>query len=151
MSAEFRTYLMCFIFAFASGACTKQHNPYPDINKQLAESATANRPVRPLADDGNVPAVQAESAPQGPYEKFCASCHGVGGAGDGAGAAALNPKPRDFTDKAWQAQVDDARIKTVIEKGGPAVGLSNLMAPWGSVLSPDELNELVAKIRAFGQ
>jgi len=31
------------------------------------------------------------------YALNCASCHGAGGAGDGAAAAALNPKPRNFT------------------------------------------------------
>ncbi|MFN7684920.1 MAG: c-type cytochrome [Oligoflexia bacterium] len=31
------------------------------------------------------------------YEQQCASCHGVGGNGQGPAAAGLNPKPRNFT------------------------------------------------------
>lgn len=31
------------------------------------------------------------------YQKQCASCHGLGGAGDGEAAYLLYPKPRDFT------------------------------------------------------
>ena len=30
------------------------------------------------------------------FEMSCASCHGIEGAGDGAAAAALNPKPRNY-------------------------------------------------------
>lgn len=36
----------------------------------------------------------------------CASCHGAAGKGDGAAAAALNPKPADWTSKAVQDQSD---------------------------------------------
>lgn len=31
------------------------------------------------------------------FEKVCASCHGIEGKGNGAGAAGLNPQPRNFT------------------------------------------------------
>src|SRR5437879_10201839 len=31
------------------------------------------------------------------YVKWCAGCHGDGGAGDGAGAAYMLPRPRNFT------------------------------------------------------
>ena len=32
------------------------------------------------------------------FAQYCGSCHGAAGKGDGAGAAALNPKPKDLTD-----------------------------------------------------
>jgi caa(3)-type oxidase subunit IV len=76
----------------------------------------------------------------------CASCHGDGGKGDGAAAAALDPKPRDFTDAGWQDKVDDEHLKKVITEGGAAVGLSPLMAPNPS-LNPEQVDALVAKIR----
>ncbi len=79
----------------------------------------------------------------------CAACHGADGAADTPTAAALNPKPRDFTDAAWHAKVDDARIEKVIREGGPAVGLSPLMT--GSPQLSDEVIEgLVARIRSYG-
>ena len=37
------------------------------------------------------------------YTKNCAGCHGPAGKGDGPAAAALNPKPTDFTNKAYMA------------------------------------------------
>ena len=36
----------------------------------------------------------------------CISCHGAKGKGDGAAAAALNPKPADWTSKKVQAESD---------------------------------------------
>ena len=36
----------------------------------------------------------------------CVSCHGKGGKGDGAAAAALNPKPADWTSKKIQGESD---------------------------------------------
>ena len=36
----------------------------------------------------------------------CVSCHGKGGKGDGAAAAALNPKPADWTSKKIQDESD---------------------------------------------
>jgi mono/diheme cytochrome c family protein len=36
----------------------------------------------------------------------CVSCHGAKGKGDGAAAAALNPKPADWTSKRVQAESD---------------------------------------------
>jgi mono/diheme cytochrome c family protein len=36
----------------------------------------------------------------------CASCHGARGKGDGAAAAALNPKPADWTSKRVQDEPD---------------------------------------------
>ncbi len=83
------------------------------------------------------------------YAQLCASCHGAAGAGDGAAAAAMNPKPRSFVDKAWQAEVDDARIAKVIAQGGPSVGLSPMMAPWGSMVNAKEVDGLVQLIRGY--
>ena len=136
--------------------CVDQHNPVPDWEKQVEESRVANRPVVVLAADGTLPVISAASADaKSPvdlkYDQFCSSCHGAAGAGDGPGAAALNPPPRNFKDKAWQAQVDDTRIYNVIKDGGLSQGLAATMGPWGAVLSEEELKAMVQKIRAYGQ
>lgn len=139
-------------------ACTAQHNPWPDREAQWSEQKQANSPAPKLAEDGKLP---PKAAPAGAvaeaggnpgdakYATFCVTCHGPNGDAKVAGAAALNPKPRDFTDAKWQASVDDARIAKVIKEGGAAVGLSPTMAPWGAVLSEDDVTALVAKVRSF--
>ncbi len=63
------------------------------------------------------------------FAQRCSTCHGAGGKGDGAAAAALNPKPRDLSSPEWQASVDDAHIEKIIVGGGPSVGKSPLMPP----------------------
>ncbi len=85
------------------------------------------------------------------YDTYCVACHGANGAADGAAAQAMNPKPRNLTDKAWQAKVTDEHLAKVIKEGGPAVGLSATMAPWGAVVSDAELKNLVQYVRSFGK
>jgi mono/diheme cytochrome c family protein len=71
----------------------------------------------------------------------CASCHGKAGKGDGPAAAALNPKPADWTSAKVQAQTD-GEIFWKITNGRGA------MPPWKHL--PDkERWELVNYIRGF--
>ncbi len=80
----------------------------------------------------------------------CATCHGATGKGDGAASAALNPKPRNFSDKTWQTSVTDAHIEKIIELGGPAVGKSPLMPPNPDLAGKPVVKELRAHIRSLG-
>jgi mono/diheme cytochrome c family protein len=85
------------------------------------------------------------------WNERCVSCHGTTGRGDGPGAV-REPKPRSFADPAWQATADDERIRTVIVRGGAAVGLDPAMAPNPDLAGKDEvLDALVKKIRKFRQ
>jgi len=93
------------------------------------------------------PAALADGA--GTYATMCASCHGAAGAGDGPAAVALNPKPANFADAAFWTSHDDAQVKKAIKEGGPAVGKSPLMAPFGAALSDAQIDELVAHLKTF--
>jgi hypothetical protein len=80
----------------------------------------------------------------------CSTCHGPQGAGDGPGAAGLEPKPRDFRDPAWQASVTDDHLRRIIVLGGPAVGKSPLMPPNPDLAGKDDVvGALVARIRSL--
>lgn len=85
------------------------------------------------------------------YAANCSSCHGDTGKGDGPAGAALDPKPRDLSDKAGMAKVTDQQMTDVIKKGGPAVGKSALMAPFGDSLKDDEIADVVAFIRSLAK
>ena len=75
----------------------------------------------------------------------CASCHGSDGSGKGPIAAALKPPPRDLRDPSWQASVTDQHIEKIIERGGPAVGMSPAMPA-----SPDLAGKpIVQSLRAY--
>jgi mono/diheme cytochrome c family protein len=78
------------------------------------------------------------------YQRFCSSCHGASGRGDGIIGRQLTPKPADFTKHARGH--DDEYFFKAIEKGGPAVGKSPLMPAWGSQLKPKEIWDVVSYI-----
>src|SRR5687768_11220145 len=75
------------------------------------------------ATTDSAPAAIGSSA-QTLFSQRCAVCHGTSGKGDGPGAVALNPKPRDYTNTAWQKSVSDDELKKIIVQGGQAVGKS---------------------------
>ncbi|MBX7115780.1 MAG: cytochrome c [Myxococcaceae bacterium] len=63
------------------------------------------------------------------YTTNCVACHGPKGAGDGVAAAALNPKPRDFTKEAFKnGDNAEAVFKTVSQglTGTPMVAFAHL-------------------------
>ena len=97
---------------------------------------------------------QEKGDPKKGKEKYmenmrCSACHGDSGKGDGPAAIALNPKPRNYTDCAVMSKKSDAELFKVIKEGGPAVGLSPLMAPFGSQLNDKEVWDVVAFIRSI--
>jgi mono/diheme cytochrome c family protein len=97
---------------------------------------------------------QEKGDPKKGKEKYmenmrCSACHGDSGKGDGPAAFALNPKPRNYTDCAVMSKKSDAELFKVIKEGGPAVGLSPLMAPFGSQLNDKEVWDVVAFIRSI--
>lgn len=100
------------------------------------------------------PAVSAEAmtAAQAKYDQLCVTCHGATGIGDGIGAAALNPKPRNYTDKAWQKSVTDEFLAKIIVQGGAAAGKSNLMPASPDLADkPEVVKGLVAIVRGFAK
>ena len=85
------------------------------------------------------------------FDQFCALCHGATGVGDGIGAAALNPKPRNFTDKALMSAITDENLIKVITEGGPAVGKSPFMTAWKAILKEDQIKDVAAYVRTFAK
>jgi mono/diheme cytochrome c family protein len=84
------------------------------------------------------------------FKQKCVVCHGDHGAGDGPGAAALNPKPRAFGDADWQKSVTDQQISKAIVEGGAAVGKDAAMAANPDLRGKPELTaELVKIVRGF--
>lgn len=106
-------------------------------------TATATATTAPAAPD---PADEAATI----FKQRCVVCHGDHGAGDGPGAAALNPKPRAFALSEWQSSVTDEHIAKTIVEGGAAVGKSAGMAPNPDLKGKKEVvAELVKIVRKF--
>lgn len=86
------------------------------------------------------------------FASRCVPCHGPAGRGDGPTGLALDPHPRNFTDRAWQKSVTDLHIEKVILQGGPSVGKSPLMPPHGDLSSnPELLAAMREVVRGFGR
>lgn len=117
-----------------------------------AAAPAAPEPAKEAAPLAQAPAAAAptESA-QDVYNSRCVPCHGASGTGDGPAAAALNPKPRNYTDATWQASVTDEQLKKTILYGGAAVGKSAVMPSQPDLESkPAVLDGLIKIIRGFG-
>jgi mono/diheme cytochrome c family protein len=76
-------------------------------------------------------------------DKACNACHGDGGKGDGPGAAALNPKPADWTSKATQAESDGCLFWKLTTGRGA-------MPPWAA-LSEQERWQIIHYIRSLAK
>jgi len=85
------------------------------------------------------------------FQTLCSPCHGPNGDAQGPVAAALNPKPANFTAPEFWATRDRAHIEKVIRDGGPSVGKSPLMAAFGGQLDPAALTKLVDHVMHFNK
>lgn len=60
------------------------------------------------------------------YDVQCASCHGLQGKGDGVAAAALNPKPRNFTaDAGWKNGRKPSMVFKTLKEGIAGTGMGS--------------------------
>jgi mono/diheme cytochrome c family protein len=74
-------------------------------------------------------------------DKACTACHGEGGKGDGPGAAALNPKPADWTSAKVQAEPDGCLFWKISSGRGA-------MPPWAA-LPENERWQIIHYIRTL--
>ncbi len=79
------------------------------------------------------------------YEAFCINCHGVNGGGDGPDAAALNPKPTNFTDPAVTANLTPQDIERAVIMGKP----DTAMKGFGSILTKDDIENLFSYLNTL--
>ena len=105
----------------------------------------------PAVTRAAAPSAAAVSEAQQIFKSRCVMCHGETGKGDGAAAAALNPKPRDLSSAEWQKSVTDEHIEKIIREGGPAVGKSPLMPPNPDLADkPEVVKGLRSLVRSQG-
>ena len=93
-----------------------------------------------------VPAAAEIKAPE-KFTTLCTPCHGPAGEGNGPAAAAMNPKPRNFTDGKYMNARTDAQLINVIKNGGQSEKLSPMMIAFGNGLNDREIKDIVAYIR----
>jgi cytochrome c oxidase cbb3-type subunit 3 len=77
------------------------------------------------------------------YMEKCTLCHGQTGHGDGPGAAALDPKPRNHTDGSYMNSRTNAQLIEVIKNG------KGQMPAWGSQLTDEQVHHVLAYVRTL--
>ena len=83
------------------------------------------------------------------YDANCVGCHGATGKGDGAAAAALNPKPQDHTNGKVMNALSDKYLFDIIKEGGAAMKKAAFMPASNKKLSDQEISDIVAYIRSL--
>ncbi|MBW1755364.1 MAG: c-type cytochrome [Deltaproteobacteria bacterium] len=127
-----------------SGCTSKDAAP---AEPKAAEPVAAPAPA-PAAEPAADPVATAKDI----YTNRCTVCHGATGKGDGDGSAALDPKPRDFTEAEWQSSVTDEHLQKIIVYGGIAVGKAATMPANPDLdAKPEVVAELIKLIRGLAK
>jgi mono/diheme cytochrome c family protein len=120
---------------------------------QASNENTTNTSTTPPAGDGTpADTGMGASAAGGDvaageriYKQRCVLCHGAEGKGDGPGAAALNPKPRNHTDAAYMSTQTDEQLLHSIRDG------KGQMPAWGKIMTEEEMHSVLAYIRTLAK
>ena len=109
--------------------------------RTAAETAKAKALKNPVAAD-----TASLDAGRVVFQKFCQSCHGPEGKGDGPGGS--NLKPANFTDQKWDHGGTDGEIFTTIKTG---VGPKFDMDSWDGRIQDREIWNVVNYIKTFSK
>ncbi|MEE2786407.1 MAG: c-type cytochrome [Myxococcota bacterium] len=130
----------------ASLACTSPPDS-PALNAESISGKT-DRKISALRTPPIIDQVGGRAAQI--FRQRCVSCHGLSGDGQGVAARSLPVKPRAFTDAHWRSTVSNEHLKTVIVRGGAAVGQSHLMTANPDLKDqPDVVMGLIKIIRGL--
>ncbi|MGH7699839.1 MAG: c-type cytochrome, partial [Gemmatimonadales bacterium] len=98
------------------------------------------------------PAVQDTAQGRAVYEKWCATCHGETGTGDGPAGRYMLPRPRDFAQAFYQVRSTasgelptDADLMRAIDDGLPGTA----MPGWRTRLSAEDRRAVLVYIKTF--
>jgi mono/diheme cytochrome c family protein len=123
-------------------------NASTDAASPGASATPAPAAAAPATDTAAAPAAGL-SASADPGERVfktrCIICHGPSGHGDGVASKGLDPKPRNFHDKAYMSSKTDAELLTTIHNG------KGVMPAWKGQLTEDEMKAVLAYVRKFAE
>jgi mono/diheme cytochrome c family protein len=83
------------------------------------------------------------------FGRYCTTCHGDQGRGDGQNAYNLDPPPPDF--KETLKLHPPTYWRQIIEGGTAALGRSPLCPPWGHELTSSQIDSLVSYLKVLGE
>ncbi len=156
--AKFAALLVSVTLVYAAfTACSKKAEPPADTSGSSTTTTTTT--TTPPSSDATPPAGTGTSGTSGStdasavtanlelgeqvYKQRCALCHGPDGHGNGPGAAALNPKPRNYHDAKYMSTKTDAELLAVIHNGKGA------MPAWKAILNETQMKSVLMYERTF--
>lgn len=124
--------------------CGGGGNQGGDTSNETSTPAPTPAPVESAA--GGAPAGEVSLAlGQKVVKERCELCHGASGKGDGPGGAALNPKPRNWTDHTLMGAKTNEDLYQVIYNG------KGSMPAWGKtgILNETEIRSAILAVRTY--
>jgi mono/diheme cytochrome c family protein len=79
------------------------------------------------------------------FFNYCVTCHGPNGDGQGRAARLYDPRPANL--RASDKNV--AYMRSIIRKGGQAMGRSEFMPPWGEELTDEQIEDVTAYLQSI--
>jgi mono/diheme cytochrome c family protein len=139
MKVIFKMFALPLLLSFGT-ACESGPPPF-----------TAPRTLRRIGDTPIEVSAETLNHGQKLFNRYCGSCHGYEGGGDGTAARSLDPKPRDFRTAEFLyvatgegSLPSDADLKGTIRNGVVSRG----MPAWNGMQEAD-LDALVSYIKSF--
>ena len=83
------------------------------------------------------------------YGRWCASCHGANGRGDGPNAKFLPVRPAVHANAAQMRERSDDALYDAVAGGGAVMGKSASMPAFGATLAREDIRSLVAQLRVL--
>ena len=123
------------LFMIGSGALAMGFLAAPELASAAAEDETA-----PPAEGQTVETI---------WTDHCAKCHGE----DGKGQTKMGRKLKvpDYTDPAVQAKLGEEEMIQKIKEGARDDNGKQTMKPFAEKLTDEQIQELIAHVRAFGK
>jgi mono/diheme cytochrome c family protein len=139
-------YILIFflVIGLLMAACGKKEAASPQDTSSEREAPPSQYAdmENPFTGDG-----AAIAKGQDLFFRYCKTCHGDEGLGDGPAAASLDPRPAPLATN--QNGLSDAYLFWRISEGGAGAPFNSGMPPWKSALSEDEIWMLISFIRTL--
>jgi mono/diheme cytochrome c family protein len=144
LSPESVEQLVSFVRGFRRSRASRTEHAGPTEGDRTKSRASAGPATETPTSKPSAPDSTPRRETVNIFERNCASCHGRDGKGTPA-AAALTPRPPNFTDKTWQSTRTQIQlIVSILE------GKGSRMPAFRGKLSGPQARELAAYIRRFG-
>jgi mono/diheme cytochrome c family protein len=133
--------ILCLAWLLAGCGGQETASPVPTLERP--------QPPAEYADKSNPYGSETAAVEAGKnlYQKNCVTCHGETGMGDGPAAESLNPHPQTLAVN--QESLDDGYLFWRISEGGLRAPFSSAMPSWKTILSEDEIWQVISYLRTM--